>query len=170
MVGAARNHQTTSVSEAACRRSTDSAKSRSLKRESSFVRQKSNLALTASSRDRAAPAASGSTAVRQPTTPSHRLPEAAKKSTVIHNGPSVTPPPGSPRKALPTVADRGKVVEMAAGRVLSSVSERTAVSPLVLSSGTFNRRLTATLSPEECKMMFTHTEKVFCVLPNFFVF
>jgi hypothetical protein len=30
----------------------------------------------------------------------------------------------------------------------------------VLSSGTFNRRLTATLSPEECKMMFTHTEKV----------
>jgi hypothetical protein len=55
------------------------------------------------------------------------------------------------------------------GRVFASMSERTSCataaagvrgSPLVLSSGTFNRRLTATLSPEECKMMFTHTEKV----------
>jgi hypothetical protein len=78
----------------------------------------------------------------------------------------------SPRKTMPSPMERNAAAAMAAnpqGRVFASMSERTSCataaagvrgSPLVLSSGTFNRRLTATLSPEECKMMFTHTEKV----------
>jgi hypothetical protein len=79
----------------------------------------------------------------------------------------------SPRKTIPAPMERNAAAAMTAipqGRVFASMSERTSCataaaagvrgSPLVLSSGTFNRRLTATLSPEECKMMFTHTEKV----------
>jgi len=78
----------------------------------------------------------------------------------------------SPRKTLPPPMERNAVAMSGnpQGRVFASMSERTGGStaaatgvrnsPLVLSSGTFNRRLTATLSPEECKMMFTHTEKV----------
>jgi hypothetical protein len=79
----------------------------------------------------------------------------------------------SPRKTIAPPMERNPAAAMTAnpqGRVFASMSERTSCataaaagvrgSPLVLSSGTFNRRLTATLSPEECKMMFTHTEKV----------
>ena len=183
MTGAARN-QSAAVSDPASRRSADSVKSRSLKRESSFVRQKSNLALLTTGRDRAAPptaAANAPAMTRQPTTtttPVHRQSEAAKKAAVIHSGPTVSPPPltGSPRKVAPPPAADRKAVAMTAGnmsRMLSVVSERTtnaaavSHSPLVLSSGTFNRRLTATLSPEECKMMFTHTEKVGqCFFPS----
>ena len=187
MTGAARN-QSAAVSDPASRRSADSVKSRSLKRESSFVRQKSNLALLTTGRDRAAPptaAANAPAMTRQPTTtttPVHRQSEAAKKAAVIHSGPTVSPPPltGSPRKVAPPPAADRKAVAMTAGnmsRMLSVVSERTtnaaavSHSPLVLSSGTFNRRLTATLSPEECKMMFTHTEKVGqCFFPSIVCF
>lgn len=172
MVPPIRNHQAAAAMSEPRRSAADSAKQRSLKRESSFVRQKSNLT---AGRDKtaAAPAA----ASRQPTTPVHRLQDtsaAAKKSPVIPSGAGLAAlsPLGSPRKVLPTAAKLTTTATGSLSRIHHSsvTAERSgaagggggssAVSPLVLSSGTFNRRLTATLSPEECKMMFTHTEKV----------
>jgi hypothetical protein len=180
MAGAARS-PAAATGDSASRRSAEGVlKSRGgLKRESSFVRQKSNLTLTSGR------ASAPSSATRQSaaaTSVQKSAEGAAKKSqAVISSGSGYgSPPPlltalnnnnNSPRKTVPAPMERN-VAAMTAnpqGRVFASMSERTSCataaagvrgSPLVLSSGTFNRRLTATLSPEECKMMFTHTEKV----------
>jgi hypothetical protein len=178
MAGAARSPA--AAGDSASRRSAEGVlKSRGgLKRESSFVRQKSNLTLTSGR----ASAPSSATRQSAAATSVQKSAEAAKKSpAVIGSGSGYgSPPPlltamnnnnNSPRKTIPQPMERN-VAAMTAnpqGRVFASMSERTSCataaagvrgSPLVLSSGTFNRRLTATLSPEECKMMFTHTEKV----------
>jgi hypothetical protein len=90
-------------------------------------------------------------------------------ATVV--SPSTATAMGSPRKVMPPMDLKATSTSTIGnpGRGLSYPSERTSStaaavmsrsSPLELTSGTFNRRLTATLSPEECKLMFTHTEKV----------
>jgi hypothetical protein len=183
MAGASRSPA--AAGDSASRRSAEGVlKSRGgLKRESSFVRQKSNLTLT-SGRASAPSSATRQSAAAAAATSVQKSAEAAKKSpAVISSGSGYgSPPPSlltamnnnnnSPRKTIPTPMERNAAALAAnpQGRVFASMSERTSCataaaagvrgSPLVLSSGTFNRRLTATLSPEECKMMFTHTEKV----------
>jgi hypothetical protein len=183
MAGAARS-PAAAAGDSTSRRSAEGVlKSRGgLKRESSFVRQKSNLTLTSGR------SSAPSSATRQSATATsvQKSVEAAKKSpAVISSGSGYgSPPPlltamnsnnnnnNSPRKTIAPPMERNAAAAMTAnpqGRVIASMGERTSCataaagvrgSPLVLSSGTFNRRLTATLSPEECKMMFTHTEKV----------
>ncbi len=182
MAGSARS-PAAAAGDSASRRSAEGVlKSRGgLKRESSFVRQKSNLTLTSGRSS----APSSATRQAAAATSVQKSAEAAKKSpAVISSGSGYgSPPPlltalnnnnNSPRKTIPAPMERNAAAAMSAnpqGRVFASMSERTSCataaaaagvrgSPLVLSSGTFNRRLTATLSPEECKMMFTHTEKV----------
>jgi hypothetical protein len=182
MAGAARSPA--AAGDSASRRSAEGIlKSRGgLKRESSFVRQKSNLTLT--SGRSSAPSSATRQSAAAATSVQKSAEGAAKKSpAVISSGSGYgSPPPlltamnnnnnnSSPRKTMPPPMERNAAAMTATpqGRVFASMSERTSCataaagvrgSPLVLSSGTFNRRLTATLSPEECKMMFTHTEKV----------